>query len=567
MTAVQSHDLGDRPVELAGAGDFVLASAVLDPLRRFRPGAETAQLVQRLGRRPRKLALRAGDLLKEYARITIGTSSVAPEKADRRFSDPAWSENPLLHRLMQAHLATANTADVLVTDAHLDWRQDQRARFLIDNLLDATAPSNNPLINPVAWKAFIDTGGASVVRGASNFARDMASAPRVPEMVEPAAFEVGRTLAITPGSVVLRTPVFELIQYTPQTERVRSVPLLIVPPVINKFYVADLAPGRSLVEYLVGQGQQVFVMSWRNPDARHRSWGLDAYGQAILGAIDAVEQICDGEQAHVLAFCSGGIIAAMVAAHLASAGASDRLASLSLGVTVLDQHRAGTAAALIDERIARLAVASSARRGYLDGRGLAEVFAWLRPNDLVWNYWVNNYLQGRKPPPFDVLYWNADTTRMAAQLHRDFVTLALTNALTNPGEATLLGSPVDLAQVKLDSYVVAGVTDHISPWPSCYATTQLLGGNTRFVLSTSGHIAAVVNPPTNAKATYQIADDNPPDPDAWLRSARPEKGSWWTDYARWLGERSGGDKDAPAEVGGPNFPAQEPAPGTYVFDR
>jgi polyhydroxyalkanoate synthase len=558
-----SIDAGD----LAAPIDFVLVEAALGRARRFRPGAESVQLARRLVRRPGKLALRASDLVREYGRIAIGTSRVEPEKGDRRFTDPAWAENPLLHRLVQSYLATGRTAEVLVTDAHLDWRQDQRARFLLDNVIDAAAPSNNPLSSPVAWKALIDTGGASAVRGATNFVRDMASAPRIPEMVESDAFEVGRTVAVSPGWVVLRTPMFELIQYTPRTEQVRSVPLLVIPPMINKYYVLDMAPGRSLIEYLVAQGQQVFVVSWRNPDARHREWGLDAYGQAVIEALDAVQEICGAEQAHVLALCSGGILASMVAAHLVDSARSDRLASLSLGVTVLDQRRAGTAAALIDERVAKLAVAASARRGYLDGRALAEMFAWLRPNDLVWNYWVNNYLQGRKPPAFDVLFWNADTTRMAAKLHRDFLSLATTNALIAPGQATMLDSPVDLSKVEVDSYVVAGVADHLCPWQSCYATTQLLGGKTRFVLSTAGHIAALVNPPTNQKSSYQVSEDNPPDPEAWLRSAAPEKGSWWPDYSGWLAERSGPSREAPTAAGGPSFPERDRAPGAYVFDR
>jgi polyhydroxyalkanoate synthase len=567
MTDTDAQRLEDRPVDLAGAADFVLIGAAQGPIRRFRPGAETAQLVRRLGSRRGKVAWRAGDLVREYARIAVGTSTVAPEKADRRFSDPAWSENPLLHRLAQAHLATVHTAQVLVTDAHLDWRRDQRARFLIENLMDAAAPSNNPAINPLAWKALIDTGGASAVRGASNFLKDMTSAPRIPQMVDPSDFEVGGNLAVTPGSVVRGTPMFELIQYTPQTERVRSVPLLIVPPVINKYYIVDIAPGRSLIEYLVSEGQQVFVISWRNPDARHRSWGLDAYGQAILDAIDALLQICDVQQTHVLGLCSGGIIASMATGHLAATAGIDRMASLSLGVTVLDQDQAGVPAALIDGRTAKLAVAASSRRGYLDGRSLAEVFAWLRPNDLVWNYWVNNYLQGRKPPAFDVLYWNADTTRMTAQLHRDFINLAMTNALTRPGEASMMGSAVDLSKIDLDAYVMAGVADHICPWQSCYATTRLLGGQTRFVLSTSGHIASLVNPPTNHRAAYRTNDGNPPDPAAWLRSATSQQGSWWPDYSRWLSERSGPEKDSPPTAGGLDFPPREDAPGTYVFDR
>ena len=562
-----SQTFDDSRADTAGALDLVLTGAALNQLRRFRPGSESVRLAARLGRRPRKMAMRGTDLLREYGRIAVGASELAPAKGDRRFADPAWSDNPVLHRMLQAYLATAQSAETVVTDAHLGYRDDLRVRFLIDNLIDAAAPSNNPLVSPVAWKAAIDTGGASILRGAANLVKDMATAPRIPTMVDPAAFEVGRTVAVTAGAVVLRTPMFELMQYTPQTEQVRTVPLLIVPPVINKYYAIDLAPGRSFIEYLVSQGQQVFVISWRNPDARHRDWGLDAYGQAILDALDAVVRVSDVEHAHIAALCSGGIIASMLAASLAESGQLGRIATLSLAVTVLDQCRAGVASALIDENLAKLAVAASARRGYLDGRALAEVFAWLRPNDLVWNYWVNNYLQGKPPPAFDVLYWNADTTRMAARLHRDFIGLAMSNALVTPGASAMLGQPVDLSKVEVDSYVVAGIADHLCPWQSCYATTQMLGGKTRFVLSNSGHIAALVNPPTNPKATFQTSDENGADAEEWLRSARSEPGSWWPDYANWLAERSGPDKEAPAALGAPNFPALEVAPGTYVFDR
>src|SRR6202012_759229 len=346
---------------------------------------------------------------------------VQPSRRDRRFADPGWAGNPLLRRAMQAYLAAAGSAEGVVADAGLDWADSERVDFALTNLIDALAPSNNPLLNPAALKAAIDTGGGSVVARLRLFAADMAAAPRVPSMVEPDAFEVGVDLAVTPGSVILRTPVFELIQYRPVTATVRQVPQLIVPPVINKFYVMDLAPGRSMVEYLVSQGLQVFMISWRNPDARHAKWDLDTYGRAVLDAMDAAERITGSDRTALAGTCSGGIIAAMVAGHPQHTGQQARLAALTLLVTVLDQAHAGLASAVIDERTARVAAAASAARGYLDGRSLAEVFAWLRPNDLIWNYWVNNYLLGKKPPAFDILYWNADTTRMTAGLHRGFL--------------------------------------------------------------------------------------------------------------------------------------------------
>ena len=310
-------------------------------------------------------------------------------------------------------------------------------------------------------------------------------------------------------------------------------------------------------------------MSWRNPDARHRDWGLDTYGAALTDALAAVRAITGAAKAHVCALCSGGIMTSMVAAHLAVTGQLDQLASLCLGVAVLDQTQAGTAGAIIDQNTAAAAMAVSSARGYLDGRALAEVFAWLRPDDLIWNYWVNNYLQGKTPPAFDILYWNADVTRLPAALHHDFLRLGLANALVTPGAATMLGSPVDLGKVDVDAYLVAGITDHLCPWESCYRTTQLLGGPVKFVLSTSGHIAAMVNPPTNPKAAFRTVSSgaNPSDPREFLATATTVPGSWWTDYAAWLAERGGGQRKSPRTLGRKAYPVRGAAPGTYVHDR
>jgi poly[(R)-3-hydroxyalkanoate] polymerase subunit PhaC len=553
--------------DAAAALDLLLAAAALGSLRRFLPGGAGVRFATGLARRPHALARQATWLAGELARIGLGRSTLAPSARDRRFADPAWTSNPLLRRLVQAYLAAGRTAEQLLADADLEWRDAARLTFVVDNLVQALAPSNNPVSSPVFWKALIDSGGGNLVRGARHLAADLATPPRVPSMVAADAFEVGADLAVSPGAVVLRTPMFELLQYQPQTPTVRRVPLLIVPPTINKYYILDLTPGRSLVEYLVRSGQQVFVISWRNPDARHRDWGADAYGQAIVEAQQATLRICRADRSLLLGLCSGGILAAMVLAHLAASGQQDRIAGFGLAVTVLDQARAGMASAALDEGTAQAAVAASAARGFLDGRALAEVFAWLRPGDLIWSYWVNNYLEGRTPPPFDILYWNADTTRMTAGLHRDFVQLAVGNALTRPGAASMLGSPVDLAKLDVDAYVVAGIADHLCPWQSCYRSTQLLGGRSRFVLSTSGHIASMVNPPGNQKATFRTAPDNPPDPADWLGQATIEGGSWWPDYVRWLEQRGGGEKARPRRLGAAGFRPIDPAPGTYVLDH
>src|SRR6266851_4770857 len=422
MTTAHAGD-GD---DLAEPLDLLLTDAALGIRRRLAPNSSWLAFGRSLATRPRSVVRRGAELARAMTEIAAGQSRIVPSKRDRRFADPAWRENPVLRRAVQAYLAAESTAEALVTDAHLGWRDRERVRFVLENLFDAIAPSNNPLMSPVAWKATIDTGGRNLLNGTRNLVHDSLTAPRVPSMIEPGAFEVGKTLTTTPGAVVFRSEVFELIQYLPQSEKVREHPLLMVPPVINKYYVLDLAPGRSLVEYLLREGQQVFAISWRNPDARHRDWGMDVYGQAILDAITAIEDISASPRTNVLATCSGGTLAAMTIA---------------------------------DERVAKAAIAASAARGYLSGSSLAEVFAWLRPNDLIWNYWVNNYLQGQTPPPFDILYWNADTTRLPAAVHRDFIEIALSNALTKPDEATMLGSPVDLSKVDIDSYVVAGIAD------------------------------------------------------------------------------------------------------------
>jgi polyhydroxyalkanoate synthase subunit PhaC len=568
-TTRQAEDAAwaEDAVDAAGGLDLLLTDAALGIVRRLRPDSSLLRLAAGLARRPVFVGRQAVQLGTELGLIAAGRSAIAASPRDRRFSDPAWTGNPLLRRSVQAYLAAARSAGELVAGAGLSWRDDTRLKFLLTNLIAAAAPSNNPVLSPVAWKATIDTGGENAVRGLQALASDLATPPRVPAMVAAGSFEVGKDLAITPGGVVHSTEVFELIQYHPVTETVHRYPLLIVPPMINKYYIVDLAPGRSMVEYLVAQGHQVFVMSWRNPDARHRDWDLDTYGRALAEALAAARIITGADKASVCALCSGGIMTAMVAAHLSVTGQLEGLASLCLGVAVLDQAQAGTAGATIDEKMATAAMAVSSARGYLDGRALAEVFAWLRPDDLIWNYWINNYLQGRPPPAFDILHWNADTTRLPAALHHDFIKLALANALTRPDVATMLGSPVDLSKVDTDAYVVAGVSDHLCPWQSCYRTTQLLGGQVKFVLSTSGHIAAMVNPPDNPRAAFQTAPVNPADPGEFLAAATTVKGSWWPDYSSWLADRGGGRKKSSRTLGRKDYPVRGAAPGTYVHDH
>ena len=547
--------------------DVLLTDAVVGRgTRRFIQPRAVAAVGAGVVRHPRSVARRATALGTELTRVATGRSQQTPSKGDRRFADQAWERNWLLHRVMQSYLAVGEAVDGVISDASLDWQTERQARFAASNVLDALAPTNFPWSNPAVLRAVVDEGGTNLARGGRRFAADVSWPPRLPQSVDTEGFEVGRNLAASPGSVVLRTEVFELIQYKPTTPEVREVPLLFVPPTINKYYALDLAPNRSMVEYLVASGQQVFTVSWRNPDEAHGHFDLDTYADAVLEARQAVAEITGQGAVHLTAACSGGIVTAGALGHLAAEQRLGDVASLTLFVCALDNERAGTVGALTSREAAAAAVAESARRGYLDGQALAGVFAWLRPNDLVWNYVVNNYLLGKTPPAFDILYWNQDTVRLAAGLHRDFVRLALDNSLTRAGGLEVLGTPVDLERVELDTYIVAGLRDHIVPWQNAYQSTQLLGGEKRFVLSTSGHIQALVNPPTpDSRSSYRVADEHPADPQAFVDQAAKLPGSWWPDYVEWLEKRSGDLRPAPERLGGGGHRPLGKAPGTYVL--
>jgi polyhydroxyalkanoate synthase subunit PhaC len=553
----------------AGTGaalDMLLTDAAVGSRWRrvVHPGAAAA-VTAGLARHPDRAVRRATKLGGELARVATGRSELRPSKGDRRFGDAAWETSWLLRRLLQAYLAAGEALDGLISDADTDWRTERQARFAATNVLDALAPTNFPWSNPAVLKDIVDHGGTGLARGMRQLVRDVSRPPRLPASVDTTKFAVGENLALTPGAVVLRTEVFELIQYQPRPGRVREVPLLVVPPTINRYYVLDLAPGRSLVEHLLIEGQQVFMISWRNPDVGQGHFDLDTYAGAVLQARAAVAEIARQPSVHVAAACSGGIISSCAMAHLAAKGGLRDVASLTLLVCALDNARAGTMSALTSRELAAAAIAQSARKGYLDGQALAGVFAWLRPNDLIWAYWVNNYLLGRTPPAFDVLHWNQDTVRLAAGLHRDFVRIALDNLLTTAGAVTTLGSPVDLGAIDVDAYVVAGLNDHIVPWENAYRSSLLLGGGARFILSTSGHIQALVNPPAaDTRASYHVSEERGPDPAGWLDHAATERGSWWPDYVPWLAERSGELRPAPKRLGSRGHRALAKAPGSYV---
>jgi polyhydroxyalkanoate synthase subunit PhaC len=341
----------------------------------------------------------------------------------------------------------------------------------------------------------------------------------------------------------------------------------LIPPQVNKFYVTDLAPGRSLVEFLVKQGFQTFVVSWRNPTPAQRDWGLDVYIQALVHALDVIAEITGSSDVNLLGACAGGLTAAVLLGHLAARG-DDRVRSATFPVTVLDTSAPSMLGMLTSEQTVASAIRRSRSRGVLRGRDMARVFAWLRPNDLVWNYWVNNYLLGNPPPAFDILYWNADSTNLPATLHAEFLDLFVKNHLLGRGTLAVLGTPIDLAAVRTDVYTIGAVTDHITPWQAVYRTPRLFGGTGTFVLSSSGHIQAIVNPPGNPKAKYFVGPEKlDADPEQWRRSAEARAGSWWEHWAGWLAERSGARRPAPGYLGNAAHPEVAPAPGRYVHQR
>ncbi|MEA2129356.1 MAG: poly[(R)-3-hydroxyalkanoate] polymerase subunit PhaC [Solirubrobacteraceae bacterium] len=566
--ATQANGRGEAQIAEPSVGDVGL-DGVLSQIgrRRLRPGPEAGRLLLSLARRPVKVANRGSSLAVGLAQVVAGSSRREPQKGDRRFSDPAWEESWLFRRLVQGYLAIADEARGLVDDAELDWTHDQQVRIVVDNLIDALAPTNFPLSNPTALKATIDRGGENFVVGARQFAKDMSASPRIPANNDRTAFVVGETVACTPGAVVARRPKYELLQYQPVTEEVREVPVIFIPPMISKFYCVDLSPGRSLIEYLVAHGQQTFTMSWKNATKNEAHWDFDSYMEAIIEALKTTAEVCSTDRVHVAGLCLGGIMSTCAVSHLAQTGEQDLIAGLTLNVTVLDNERAGPVLALTSPASAAVAKAKSNRQGYLAGTELATTFAWLRPNEMIWNNVVNNYLLGKKPPAFDLLYWNGDSQNMPAAAHRDLVQFGLDNPLARPGAVTVLGTPIDLSKITADAYAVGAETDHLTPWGHCYRTVNLLGGDTRFVLSSSGHIAAIINPPGNPRARYHVADEHPADAEEWLAAAEKKPGTWWDDWVAWLAERSGPLKAAPQKLGNRKHKVLGPAPGAYVLER
>jgi polyhydroxyalkanoate synthase subunit PhaC len=504
----------------------------------------------------------------ELSNIVTGHSERSPAAGDKRFADTTWTNSKLHRGLLQAYLAWGSAVDRFVDQSSLSELDKRRAHLITTILVDALAPTNALLTNPTAVKQLVDSGGESLWRGLKNYFEDLVQNGGLPSQVKKSVFKVGENLACTPGAVVFRNPLIELIQYVPTTPNVRKRPLVITPPQINKYYAMDLSPDKSMVQFLLNNGIQTFCVSWRNPTAEQCDWGLDTYVAALDEAVDAVRDIAATDDITMMGSCSGGITTSAYLGSLAGRN-EPKIKSVVLAVCVLDTTTTGdtTFGSLITPQTVRAAKEASRLRGVLDGHDLARMFAWMRPNDLIWNYWVNNYLLGKEPPAFDILFWNADTTRLPARLHSDYLDLYFTNPFVNSRKLSLNGIAIDMKRVNVDSYVVAGVTDHITPWKSVYQTAKIMGEDTTFILSNSGHLQSLLNPPGNPKASFVTGPLDPAGPDAFLAGSKKHQGSWWLHWRDWLHARSDEEIPAPTALGNERHHADAPAPGTYVFGQ
>ena len=535
----------------------------------------TVRLAGGLARRPlatSSVALRLGTDLGLSAVATglraLGVAAAgraAPAPRDKRFKDPAWERYPWWFGIEQAYLLWSRSMLELVEAASLDGPDRMKAEFAVRVVIDAVAPTNFLAGNPTALRRAAETNGRSVLAGMQNMARDLLTNGGRPRQVDTSRFKVGEILAATPGQVVYRNELMELIQYEPQTPTVYETPLLLSPPWINKYYVMDLAPGRSFAEWAVKHGHTTFAISYRNPDVSMRDVALDDY--LLHGphtALDVIGEITGSEQVNIAGLCLGGTLTTMLLAHLADEG-EDRVRSATLLNTLIDFSEPGMLGSFTDPASTRRMAARMAEKGVLEGKDMSLTFDLLRANDLIWNYVASGWLMGEPPPAFDILAWNADATRMPAAMHSFYLRHCYVENQLARGEMELAGTPLHLEEIPEEIYMLAAKEDHIVPWTSSYKATQLFRSPVRFVLSSSGHIAGIVNPP-NPKARHWTDDTTPADAHQWLAGATERKDSWWHDWADWIGQRAGTRREPPP-IGSREHPSLADAPGRYVHER
>ncbi len=538
--------------------------------------APFAELMQQMAHLPQISPTALADLQSDYLKqaTALWNSALgqgeAPAVSDRRFAAPAWRANPAASFMTQLYLLNGRTLQQMAAAIEADDKTKARIRFAVQQFVDAASPSNFLALNPEAQQLALDSHGETLARGLQHLWADVQRGHV--SQTDESAFEVGRNVATTAGSVVFENELFQLIEYAPLTPQVHARPFLLVPPCINKFYILDLQPDNSLIRYAVTQGHRVFVVSWRNPDAsvRHLTWD-DYVESGVIQAIRVAQSISGEDRINTLGFCVGGTLLACALAVLAARG-EQAAASLTLLTTLLDFADNGVLDLFVDEASVRLREATlglDSPKGpqLLHGQELATTFSFLRPNDLVWNYVVGNYLRGEAPPAFDLLYWNGDSTNLPGPMYCWYLRHTyLQNELKLPGRLTVCGEKLDLTAIDAPVYVYGSREDHIVPWQAAYRSTQLFAGRSRFVMGASGHIAGVINPPAKGKRSHWIAKSPalPAEPEAWLRGATEHPGSWWAAWSTWLSAHAGALKPAPKAPGNRKFKAIEPAPGRYV---
>ncbi|MDH5748397.1 MAG: class I poly(R)-hydroxyalkanoic acid synthase [Rhodospirillales bacterium] len=554
------------------------SEGVLDSTDPLNIGGAFLELTSKMMADPAKLAEAQMALWQGYFNLWTNTANrimgqdakpaITPERGDRRFKDEAWDENDIFNYIKQSYLLTSRWLQTTVNNVEgMDDNAKQKVNFYTRQFVDAISPSNFVMTNPEVLRQTLESGGENLVKGLENLLEDLerGNGQLNIKMTDMDAFEVGENIAVTPGKVIFRNDLLELIQYEPTTKTVRQRPLLIMTPWINKFYILDLRPDNSFIKWAVSQGHTVFITSWVNPDESLAAKNFEDYMfEGPLAALDAIENATGEKDLNVIGYCISGTLLAATLAYMA-AKEDNRIKSATYFTALVDFKDAGDLAVFIDDQQLASLEKKMNKRGYLEGREMASTFSMLRANDLIWSFVINNYLLGKEPFPFDLLYWNADSTRMPAAMHSYYLrTMYLENKLIEPGGITLGGAAIDLSKIKTPTYIISTQEDHIAPWKSTYAATGIYSGPVRFVLSGSGHIAGVVNPPAANKYGYWTNSKKSKDPDAWLKGAEQHQGSWWPDWDAWV-KKYAGKTTVPARVPGKGkLKALADAPGTYV---
>jgi polyhydroxyalkanoate synthase len=554
-----------------------------NPFDPFGVGAMSMDVWRAMMTSPGALLEAQAELAKSFGELAAGgttalasdtpeTAVIEPHPGDRRFAHAAWTTNPYFSALKQAYLlSTKAVLDSIDQAEGVDEATRRRVKFFAKQFTDAMSPTNVPWFNPDVLEETLRSGGANFRRGMENVLEDARDNAGRPALVDESAFEVGKNVATTPGTVVYRNALIELIQYAPTQPRIYARPLIIVPPWINKFYILDLQPSNSFVKYATDAGRNTFVVSWRNPDASlaDMTWA-DYVKLGPIAAATAAAEIAGSSDVDAIGYCIGGTLLASTLAYLARTN-NPLVNCATFFAALVEFSDPGEIMAFLTEEALETIEQRMNEQGVLSGREMADTFNMLRANDLIWGVAVNRYLLGKDAPAFDLLYWNSDATRIPRATHSYYLRqMYVENNLAKPDALEVDGVPIDLGRITLDTYCVATQEDHIAPWRSVYAMTHLFGGDTIFRLGASGHIAGIISPPSKKKAVWWGAEPgavNPPDPDAWLAAAPKHEGSWWPDWTAWLAQRSPEQTDAPAETGSERYPPLAEAPGTYVLER